>query len=100
MPEWTREVFTEGGAFQWIGLHDFILPTATPLLARLGTGFLIRDMLERFTHKIESKLVPDRSIWIYSSHDIQICNILNYLGVYEVFSSLFIQAFQKINTKI
>lgn len=83
-------MFTEGGAFQWVGLHDSILPTATPLLARIGTGFLIREILERFIQKIESKLVPDRSLWIYSSHDIQICNILNYLGLYEVFSSLFI----------
>lgn len=85
LPDWTRDVFAEGGAFQWVGLHDFLLPTNTPLLARLSTGFLIREILERFTQKIESKLTPNRSLWIYSAHDIQICNILNYLGIYEVF---------------
>lgn len=84
LPEWTRDVFGDGSKFEWLGLHDFLLPTNTPLLTRLSTGFLIREILEHFTQKIESKLSPDRSIWIYSAHDTHIANILNFLGLFEV----------------
>lgn len=84
LPEWTRDVFGEGSDFERLGLRDFLLPTNTPLLTRLSTGFMIREILEHFTQKIESKLSPDRSIWIYSGHDTQIANILNFLGLFEV----------------
>lgn len=59
-------------------------PVNTKLLARLTTGFLIREILERFTMKKDSTLSPDRSLWVYSAHDETIFRILMSLRLYEV----------------
>lgn len=58
--------------------------TATPEMARLKSGFLIKEMMERFTKKIFSTLEPNRSLWLYSAHDETIANVLNSLGLFEV----------------
>lgn len=64
--------------------YAFQIPANTTLLARLSTGFLIREMLEHFEQKINAILSPDRSLWIYSGHDTTIANVLNSLGLYDV----------------
>lgn len=83
MPEWTKKVYP-GGDMQWVANRSFQVVTNTPELARLKTGFLIREILDRFTQKIESTLSPDRSLWIYSGHDTTVANVLNTLGLFEV----------------
>lgn len=62
--------------------------TGTRELARIKGGFLIKEMLERFSKKINLTLNPNRSIWLYSAHDLVIINELNTLGLYEVNNSL------------
>lgn len=62
----------------------FRMDTSTKLMARLKYGFLIRDILERFTMKKDSTLSPDRSLHIYSAHDTTVANVLNSLGLLEV----------------
>lgn len=73
---------------EWIAHRSFQLQTITPEMARLKSGFLIREILERFDQKIASKLDPDRGLWIYSAHDTTVANILNSLQLFEV-SKLF-----------
>lgn len=46
-------------------------------------GFLIREMLNRFTNKTLSRLHPDRSLWIYAVHSTGMVNILNSLNVFD-----------------
>lgn len=72
-----------------LAAKSFQTNTSTPELARLKSGFLIREILNRFTNKIESKLMPDRSIWIYSAHDSTIASVLNSLALFEVTISKF-----------
>lgn len=84
LPAWTESVFFPGSDMENLANFCFSMPTNSKLLARLKVGFLIRDILERFTQKIESTLVPDRSLWIYSGHDTTISNLLNALGLFEV----------------
>lgn len=84
LPEWTKKVFVPGGDLEWVANHSFQLATITPELARLKSGFLIREILERFTQKIGSTLSPDRSVWIYSAHDTTVANVLNALNLFEV----------------
>lgn len=69
---------------QWISQHSFVIGTATTELKRLKSGFLLRDILTRFTNKTLSKLTPDRSLYIYSGHDTTIASFLNTLGVFDV----------------
>lgn len=53
-------------------------------MARIKSGFLIKEMFERFAQKMNQTLKPDRSLWIYSAHDATIANLLNSLGLFEV----------------
>lgn len=95
LPEWTNKVFVPGGEMEWVANFAFQFDTNTPEMAKLKTGFFLRDILKRFTDKINSKLSPDRSIWIYSAHDITIANVLNSLGLFTVSFATFLFSFQK-----
>lgn len=56
----------------------------TPGLARIKFGYLLKEMLEHFSQKINSTLKPDRSVYLYAGHDITILNILNGLRIHDV----------------
>lgn len=60
------------------------MDTNTKLLARLKSGFLIKNIYERFTMKKDSTLSPDRVLFLYSAHDETIINVLNALNLFEV----------------
>lgn len=62
----------------------FSMKTNTKVLARLKTGFFFKEVFERFANKTNSKLSPDRKLWLYSAHDTTIANILNSLGLFKV----------------
>lgn len=38
-------------------------------MSRLYSGFLLREIVERFMMKIEEVLKPNRTLWLYSAHD-------------------------------
>lgn len=57
---------------------------ATPDLARIESGFLIREIYERFLQKVNGTLQPNRSTWFYSAHSITISFMLTSLGLFEV----------------
>lgn len=84
LPDWTHGVFGDGSDFAWCANRAFEIRTNIPELSRFSVGFLIRQMLEHFTEKIESNLEPDRSIWIYSAHDTTVADFLNSLDLFEV----------------
>lgn len=84
MSKWTNKVLAAGSEGESIATRALVRGTETPEMARLGAGFLIREMLDRFKKKIASVLMPDRSIWMYSTHDTTIPHILNSLGLFDV----------------
>lgn len=57
----------------------------------MKAGFLMRDMLERFTKKKDGTLQPNRTLHIYSAHDITLAHMLNTLGLFEVWFAIEIQ---------
>lgn len=79
LPEWTREVYPEK-LFPISGL-SFAVKTYTPLLARLKSGPLLKEILTHFKHKTANKL--SQNYWVYSAHDTTVANILNTLGVFK-----------------
>lgn len=83
LPEWTKKVFYPGCQLEELSGLAFQLSTATTVMARLKSGFLVREIFDRFYHKITGDLSPDRSIWIYSAHDSTIANVLNALGLFQ-----------------
>lgn len=56
----------------------------TPQLARLKSGFLIKDIFEHFSKKINGTFHPDRTLWLYSGHSTTVTTMLNGLGFSEV----------------
>lgn len=88
LPEWAQKEFSDG-IMEKIANFAMKLATNTKELARLRSGFIIKDILERFTQKINKSLNPDRSLWIFSGHDLITSNVLNALGVFEVILLIF-----------
>lgn len=84
LPEWAQKIFKPGCDLEELANLYFVLPTNTTTLARLNSGFLLREMLDRFDDKINSKLSPNRSIWMYSAHDVTLAGVLNTLGLFKV----------------
>lgn len=72
------------GILQQIAIFYYKMGSDNKKLARLQSGFLIREMFERFGQKINSTLKPNRSLWLYSAHDLTIISMLNSLKVFEV----------------
>lgn len=73
-----------------IGKYSFI---GTREMSRFSSGFLLREMIERFHKKIdiEDPLMPNRNLWLYSGHDTTITGLLNLLGLLEVNMYSFLQ---------
>lgn len=83
LPEWTRKVYPSAD-MTYISDFTFSINTYTRQLARLKTGPLVKEMLERFVDKSKGKLNPNRSLWIYSAHDTTVANLLNALKLFKV----------------
>lgn len=64
------------------GVFWLKLITGTTKLQRLYSGFLLKDILDRFKKKSNSK--TDLSMYLYAGHDVTIAGILNTLGVFQV----------------
>lgn len=73
-----------------LGGYWFKLITGTNDLKKLYSGFLLKEILDRFDKKANLNLSPDRSMWLYSAHDVTIGSMLNTIGVFEVIITQFI----------
>lgn len=63
---------------------------STPQLVRLKTGFLIKDIFDRFAQKIDGTLKPtNRTLWVYSGHSTTIKLLFNSLGLSSVCTASF-----------
>lgn len=45
---------------------------------KFKAGYLLKDILDRFTDKIERKLQPDRILWMYFAHDVTIAHVIGF----------------------
>ncbi|XP_053698567.1 prostatic acid phosphatase-like [Sabethes cyaneus] len=82
LPAWSREVFPE--PLRTMSANLFRVYSNTTRMARLKMGPLLKDILDRFQQKINKTLQPDRTIWMYSAHDITIANLLNGMHMFKV----------------
>lgn len=72
-----------GDRFEYLSTYWLKVVTATTQLKRLRSGFLLKDILDRFKNKTLS-LLPNQVMQIYSGHEITISSMLNSLGLFEV----------------
>lgn len=64
--------------------------TNTTELQKLTTGFLLKEILDRFLNKTtHPQLDPNRVLWIYITNNAAIINLLNSLGLFTVNLHLF-----------
>lgn len=84
LPEWAEKIMVPGGDFELLSEFWYQLHTTTTEMKRLKSGFLVKEILDRFRNKTQSTLSPDRSLWMYFAHDYTIINALNSLGLYQV----------------
>lgn len=84
LSDWALKALEPNSALRRIAYFFFKMTTGNKKLARLHSGFLIKEMFERFSKKINSALKPDRALWLYSAHDLTISSTLNTLGLFEV----------------
>lgn len=79
LPAWAEEACKDGGPMHEIAQVVYLI-RAKPDLVRIRSGFLLKEMLERFKAKKKDRLDPDRALWMYSAHSSTITTLLNGLG--------------------
>lgn len=73
-PAWAEELIVDGSLFHKIAMLDFSFYGKTPKMARIRPGFLLKEMLERFSKKSTNKLNPrEQALYLYSAHDVTVC---------------------------
>uniref|UniRef100_A0A182QA78 acid phosphatase n=1 Tax=Anopheles farauti TaxID=69004 RepID=A0A182QA78_9DIPT len=82
LPKWTAKVYPE--PLKTISAVTFGVKTNTTQLARFKMGPLVKEILQRFRSKAKGSLKPNRSVWLYSAHDVTVASLLNALRVFEL----------------
>lgn len=72
-----------GSVAEKLTTYWFKLLTGTEMLLRLRSGFLLKEIVDRFKNKTNS-LLPEQLMQLYSAHDVTIASMLNALGLFEV----------------
>ncbi|XP_055300677.1 prostatic acid phosphatase-like isoform X2 [Sitodiplosis mosellana] len=83
IPDWAQTVFTPGGDFEYLAEYWLKFTSGTNQLKRLKSGFLLKEILDRFKNKTVSVLSSNHSLRLYSGHDTTIANMLNSLGLFH-----------------
>lgn len=88
LPQWSQTLFPNNEKFYKAAMKAFLIPTATKHLSKFSAGFLLKDLLDRFSSKIQHSLQPDRKFYIYSTHDFNLFNLLISLNIFDVRTNL------------
>ncbi|XP_037048455.1 lysosomal acid phosphatase-like [Bradysia coprophila] len=81
LPEWTKPLFPNNPEFDDAAMKFYAMSAATKYLSKFRTGFLLKDILDRFTRKAEKTLSPDAKMWMYSTHDSVLFSFLSSLDI-------------------
>lgn len=83
LPDWAEEAIKPNGPMEFIAQVNYKM-RGVPALARIKSGFLIKEILEHFSKKMSATLEPNRRLWLYSGHSTTITTMLNGLGFSQV----------------
>ncbi|CAH2103719.1 unnamed protein product [Euphydryas editha] len=81
LPNWTQSVYPN--KMKEPSCYSFTTATATPLMARLMVGPLLKDIVAKMNTVILKKKPNPLKLSMYSAHDFQIGNILSAIGVFD-----------------
>lgn len=80
VPDWTHRIYPSKSLDELAILY-YVLPAYIAPLAKLQVGYTLREILDRSVAKVAGKLQPDRKVWAYSAHDLNISTVLFALGL-------------------
>lgn len=72
------------GDLNKLAAYWYEIPTVTKEMQKLKSGFLLKEILNQFTDKMESKFTINQTLFMYFAHDVTIANMLHSLGLFEV----------------
>ncbi|KAG4068617.1 hypothetical protein HA402_004958 [Bradysia odoriphaga] len=81
IPEWATELYPNNVDIDQAAIKFYSQFTGTKFMSRYASGFLLKDILDRFSAKTNNTLDPNRKMWMYSSHDLTIFSFLRSLGL-------------------
>lgn len=85
MEAWAEHLLKEPSHLQNISIFLAQSLTNTTQLQKLTSGFLLKEILDRFTNKTtHPELDPDRVLWMYVTNNAAIIDMLNSLGLFTV----------------
>lgn len=84
-PPWIHaQIANESSDFNRLALKPYEFWTATDEMKKFYSGFLLKEMFDRFSSKLNSSLSPNRSLWLYMAHDLTVQEVLSDLGLKAV----------------
>lgn len=63
--------------------RSLALLTETPFMKKVKGGALLTEIIDQMTKKRSRTLTPDRSIFIYSGHDVTLVNLMRALNIID-----------------
>ncbi|XP_045784967.1 prostatic acid phosphatase-like [Maniola jurtina] len=81
LPKWTHSVYPD--KMKEPSCYSFVTATATPLMSRLLSGPLLKEIVGEMNTIITKKNPNPLKLSIYSGHDFTIANVLCSIGVYD-----------------
>lgn len=85
LPKWTESVFGSGSDFEWASNRHYRTYSMTPEIFRYKYGYLIREIFDHCTAKMNGNLSPNRTMFVYSAHDTNMASILNMFSLFAQF---------------
>lgn len=82
---WAEHLLKEPSQLQNASIFLAHSLTNSTELQKLRSGFLLKEILDRFTNKTtRPEIDPDRVFWMYFTHGQTIIDMLNSLGLFTV----------------
>lgn len=81
LPDWTENVFPD--KMLPLAARNLELLTETPFMKKIKGGALVTEILDQMLKKRSGLLHPERSLFIYSGHDVTLVNVMRAVGVID-----------------
>ncbi|XP_055630394.1 lysosomal acid phosphatase isoform X2 [Toxorhynchites rutilus septentrionalis] len=81
LPDWTENIFPE--KLLPLAERSLSLFTETPLMKKIKGGTIISELLDNMVRKRAGILMPERSIFVYSGHDVTLVNLMRALNIID-----------------
>lgn len=79
LPDWTEKVFPT--KLLPMAKRSLALFTETQFMKRIKGGIFLTEVIENMAKKRTNLLNPNRSIFVYSAHDVTLSNVMRAIGI-------------------